>query len=109
MAEPKENSFPANLTPYALGLGVLMLIAVFSLMASVPWATKTEIEHVKGYIRGEVEWIKQEQVRIQKTLEIIEVGRSERANQISEVRSRMSDLERRIQRIEDGRPRAIPP
>jgi hypothetical protein len=109
MAEPRNSSFPANLTPYALGLGVLMLIAVFSLMASVPWATKGEIDHVKSYIRGEVEWIKQEQVRIQKTLEIIELGRSERANQISEVRSRMGDLERRLQRLEDGRPRAFPP
>jgi hypothetical protein len=109
MAEPRSGSFPANLTPYALGLGVLMLIAVFSLMASVPWATKGEIEHVKGYIRGEVEWIKQQQERIQKHLELIELGRTERANQISEVRSRMGDLERRIQRIEDGRPRAAPP
>jgi hypothetical protein len=109
MAEDSKSSFPASLTPYALGLGVLMLIAVFSLMASVPWATKTEIEHVKSYIRGEIEWLKAQQERTQKHLDLIELGRSERANQISEVRSRMGDLERRIQRLEDGRPRAVQP
>jgi hypothetical protein len=101
MAEPKV---PSGLTPYILGLGVLTLIAIFSLMASVPWAGKTDIEHIRAHIRGEIEWLKDQNQRIQKHLELIEAGRDLRAVQINDLRAGVADCNRRIQRLEDLRP-----
>jgi hypothetical protein len=105
MAESITTKIPTTVTPYVLGLGILVLIVIFSFMSSVPWANKADIENIKTILVNEVNWLKAQNARIQQHLELIEAGRNVRAEQISEVRTKVSDCERRIQRLEDTRPR----
>jgi hypothetical protein len=105
VSDEKQGRLPTSLTPYALGSGVLVLIALVGLwtgiQSSIPWANKAEIASLQLQFRSEIEWLKTQQSQLQRYDEGAEVDRRDRGAILAITKAKLEEIERRLIRIEE--------
>lgn len=109
-----KSSLPTVATPAVIGVIVLSLIVLITLYTSVPFANKTEVEAMrifwrneieasKAYTKNEIEWVKLSQDVLKKQVESIDSDRREQRPALSELKAKIEECDRRIDRLEDMR------